>query len=251
VPADQIILLHNGSEKRWVERLQAEFADIEHLVEPTNLGYTGGVNTLLTRAFTQVPWTLLLTNDVQLLEVEIPNRIALVAPLIFRRKIGVVDSLGGRFYPNVGRLEHCRLREDFDRQIAKTKPYVPGTAFWLHREVFTQVGLFDVKLGTYWEDVDYSQRVLGENKTLFACEKTKILHSVGKTCHKKKYYTKYLFSRNKYYVSLKFGYSTLSRLCFRVYYWSEWGGAIIKALCAGDRETLAFKWQIARDIILR
>jgi GT2 family glycosyltransferase len=161
--------------------------------------------------------------------------------------------MGGLFFPNRGILEHCRTPEAFQAMASKPpqriRPYIPGTAFWLHRDVYLQVGGFDTTLGTYWEDVDFSQRAWELNFNLGFCERTKMIHSVGKTCHKKRYYTSYLFLRNKYYVSQKYNRRWHSRMVFRLIYWRDWTRDIGRAIWNADRELLAFKVDIAKDLL--
>lgn len=250
-PNIPLTLLHNGSEDRWVQQLKQKFPNIEHLVLTKNQGFTGGANTLLAAIFEQSPWCLFLTNDVQLLELEPPTTPALVAPLIYRRKIGVIDSMGGRFYPKRGDLEHCRSAKDFYRVDRDSFPYIPGTACWLHRDVFQQTGTFDLSLGTYWEDVDYSMRLQRLGLPLHFCDQTKLLHSVGKTCHKKKFYTSYLFQRNKYYVTLKYNPTWLSRFLFKGRYWSDWCRGFLRALKRRDHETLRYKVNLFRELVFK
>lgn len=249
-PNTPITILHNGSEKRWIQKLQEQFPQIEHLIVPSNRGFTGGINTLLEHLFAKFEWCLFLTNDLQLVTLDCPQVAALVAPLIHRRKMGLIDSIGGHFVPQTGALIHCRSRRDFDRTPPGTHQYIPGTAFWIHREVFKEVGLFDTSLGTYWEDVDYSQRVALKDLPLLICEKTQLVHSVGKTCHKHKFYTSYLFVRNKYYVSLKYNPKWSSRQLFRLNYWRGFLIDSIKASIKKDTESLYFKKQILKDLIL-
>jgi len=37
-----IILIHNGSEKKWVEQLKQQFPQIEHFIIEHNAGFTSG-----------------------------------------------------------------------------------------------------------------------------------------------------------------------------------------------------------------
>jgi GT2 family glycosyltransferase len=250
-PETPITVLHNGSELRWIKQLQNQFPEIDHLILTPNRGFTGGANALMEAVLQNSEWCLFLTNDVQLLEVQVPKEIGLVTPLIYRRKIGIIDSMGALFDPTRGHLEHCRTLEAFQNPKKEQRPYIPGTAFWIHRRLFQNIGGFDLSLGTYWEDVDYSQKVcLGGEKLLF-CEQTKLVHSVGKTCHKLKRYTAYLFFRNKYYVSLRYIKNPLKRGAFKIRYWCQWALSITKALMNGDSEVLNFKLQIAKDLLFQ
>lgn len=244
-----ITLLHNGSDARWVKQLQARFPNLEHIILNENRGFTGGANALIERVLVQSEWCLFLTNDVQLIKAQQPSQVGLVTPLIHRRKQGFIDSMGALFDPNTGRLEHCRSLDAFLRPKKSYLQYIPGTAFWVHRDLFQSIGGYDERLGTYWEDVDYSQRVRLAGQNLLFCEKTELIHSVGKTCHKLKKYTAYLFVRNKYYVSLKYNQRPLAKLKFKVLYWSQWFFQLLKALIKNDQELIKIKFLIVKDIL--
>lgn len=250
IPAHQITLLHNGSEVKWVKRLQEMFPEIDHLILSENAGFTGGSNALLSHVLKKSEWCLFLTNDVQLLKLAIPAKPGIFGPLIYRRKLKFVDSLGGCFYPHLGLLEHCRSEEDFLKPAPRAVPYIPGTAFWIHQQVFKSVGLFDTFLGTYWEDVDYSQRARNQGFPLGIQKETQLIHSVGKTCHKKRLYTSYLYQRNKYYVSLRYNPKLISRAIFRGRYWLQWSYDLLHSLIRRDREGFQFKYKILKDLVL-
>ncbi len=250
VDSSQVSLLHNGSEPKWVNSLMETYPAIEHIVLPRNAGFTGGANSLLQHVLNQTPWCLFLTNDVHLLSLKVPSQPGLVAPLIYRRKMDLIDSIGGRFYPTRGFLEHCRMDSDFLKLPPNAIPYIPGTAFWIHENILRTVGLLDTSLGTYWEDVDYSQRVRINGFHLGIQKETKMIHSVGKTCRKKKFYTSYLYVRNKYYVSLRYNQKPLSRAFFRLRFWSQFSYEIVRSLLKRDFESLQFKYKILKDLVL-
>ncbi|PIS11109.1 MAG: hypothetical protein COT73_05875 [Bdellovibrio sp. CG10_big_fil_rev_8_21_14_0_10_47_8] len=203
VVPSQILLVHNGSSLQNQSKLQDLFPDIQHLIVEENQGFSGGANWGLRRAF-QSPnsWVLFLTNDCQLEELgSPPSTPSLSAPLIWARKKTMVDSLGGSFQINRALLAHCKSEDDFYKNAGHA--YVPGTAFWIHRDLFEHSGGFDESLGTYWEDVDLSIRLSQQGWHIGLSPETKVLHGIGKTCHKNSHYTTYLFQRNRKRVSLK------------------------------------------------
>jgi len=207
VKDSDILLVHNGSLTQHQKKLQADFPGLTHLVLRENRHYSGGSNAGLKAAFAnnpQIDWVLFLTNDSQLLSLAPPpprSPPALIAPLIYARKQGRVDSLGGKFHVSRAHLSHCKSEEEFR---SNSHPYIPGTAFWIHREVFEKTGGFDESLQTYWEDVDLSQRVRALGFPLATDARTEVLHAIGKTCHKDTHYTTYLYQRNRKRISLKY-----------------------------------------------
>ena len=100
---------------------------------------------------------------------------------------------------------------------------VPGTSFLIHRDLFNQVGGFDESLFTYWEDVDFSQRVHAQGFPVGHHPHFSLRHGVGKTCHKQSYYTSYLFHRNRRRVSRRYCKPT-SRPLLETVLIKDWAG---------------------------
>ncbi|MCB0349133.1 MAG: glycosyltransferase family 2 protein, partial [Bdellovibrionales bacterium] len=139
------LLVHNGSTPMHQESLQTNFPNIEHLVLPTNLGFSGGANAGLTEAFKTADWCLFLTNDCVLETIGVlPTKPSIVAPKIWSRNTDRIDSLGGYFVPHKGLLQHIRNEEDF--YTNSDLKYVPGTAFLLHKDIFSKTAGFDPSL---------------------------------------------------------------------------------------------------------
>lgn len=206
-PAERIILVHNGSEKNFVQFLQKKCpADIQHLILPQNLGFTGGANAGLSEGFKKSDWVYFLTNDTEALHLPIdkPKESALIAPLVYRRKTSVVASRMGFFDPKWGELRHLKSSQDFMDLPLRGFLYTPGTAFLMSRDIFEATGGFDESLHTYWEDVDLSVRVQKSGFQVKHDPQISLVHFVGKTCHKKSFYTTYLYHRNKQIVSLRY-----------------------------------------------
>jgi GT2 family glycosyltransferase len=201
-----ITLVHNGSEAPHVQKLRTQFPQVEHLVFKSNRGYSGGANRGLAHVFQKKLWALFLTNDCELqtLPVSLPEQPGLFAPKIEIRKTGRTDSLGGLFHIQSARLEHCKVESEFTLRRKDVLPYAPGTAYLIHRYVFLDSGGFDERLGTYWEDVDFSVRVQQRGWPLSLISEIKIHHGIGKTCHKHREYTLYLYQRNRKTVGLRY-----------------------------------------------
>lgn len=215
----KIILCHNGSRKENVQLLKSAFPNIEHFEIENNYGFSGGANRMLTFAFQKTDWIFFLTNDCILKTAPTPPSIpGLYAPLILRRKMTMVDSIGARFRPIDQNLMHFRDQSAAHKILSKKTPflfqkffgalygyfYVPGTAFYIDRETFSKSGGFDETLHTYWEDVDLSVRIQQLRLHIGIEPKTEVLHKVGKTCHKDPFYTRHLFQRNKKIVSSRY-----------------------------------------------
>lgn len=202
----QPILIHNGSHSKCISQLKLEFPNIQHEIIEENIGYSGGANRALDLAFLKFEWALFLSNDCELIQMPaLPLTPAIVAPVIYKRKIGIIDSIGGGFKPSKGRIVHFRSLEDF--RSAKQNgwiPYLPGSSFLLHREIFKKIGGMDTSLGTYWDDVDWSVRAQKSNFQIQSDSNFQVLHRIGKTCHKNSLYSLYYFQRNRKRISWKY-----------------------------------------------
>lgn len=209
---DHIILVHNGSEKSIVSELQQTYPHISHLILPTNGGFSYGANQGLEFAFKLDPWATLITNDCELLtHIQPPEDPGFYAPLIYRRALTKIDSLGGIFNPLMGSLRHLRDIDESELILRKIIGkslfnyfYIPGTSFVIDCATWSKLGGFDESLHTYWEDVDLSMRAHKTKLNLGIHPKLRILHHVGKTCHKKPFYTNYLFPKNRRTVSKRY-----------------------------------------------
>ncbi len=205
VADSKIFVIHNGSLPQHIEKVKTQFPELNHLIQLENKGYTGGCNFTFKELFKHYDWIYFLTNDIQLLSLgPLPIKPGLYAPRIWRRKIGVVDSIGGAFIPKEEKLYHLKSENELNSLPEGQLPYIPGTAFLLHREVYEKVGGMDETLHTYWEDVDFSQRVRLTGFPMDSILNFELIHKVGKTCHKDPFYTNHLFKRNREIVSKRY-----------------------------------------------
>lgn len=195
----QITLVHNGSEQKFVTQLQKRFPQIQHLASEKNLGFTGGCNFGFSNCFQQFENVFFLTNDTEVIQLplQFPRDYDLFSPLILKRKTEKVDSIAGALNTKTGRLRHLKTFNELKALSTFEKSYIPGTAFGLTKACFQKVGLFDTQFHTYWEDVDYSLRASNLKCRIGFVEEFKLRHKIGKTCHKDRFYTLYLFQRNR------------------------------------------------------
>jgi GT2 family glycosyltransferase len=205
VADSKIFVIHNGSLPEHILKVRNQFPELAHLIEENNKGFTGGCNFTFRELFKTHEWIYFLTNDITLLSLgALPSLPGLYAPRIWRRKIGVMDSIGGAFIPSEQKLYHLKNPEELTNLEAGHLPYVPGTAFLLHRDIFLKVGGMDESLHTYWEDVDFSQRVRLAGLKIDSILNFELIHKVGKTCHKDPFYTNHLFKRNREIISKRY-----------------------------------------------
>lgn len=196
--SENVFLVHNGSLQKHVETLKTQFREVSHLELTTNRGFSGGMNFGLTHVLQSSPWAFALTNDCELLtSLSVPKSgsAQLIAPLIWSRKRGRIDSSLGIVNFKTASLRHHRGLGRPPELRHFEKIYTPGSAFLIHRDLFLKTSGFDEGLGTYWEDVDLSLRLSSEE--MAADNSIEVLHGVGKTCHQDPHYTTYQFQRNR------------------------------------------------------
>jgi GT2 family glycosyltransferase len=203
---EHLILVHNGSDKNFVQYLSKKLPGIQHLILEKNIGFTGGANAGLRLGFSQSEWVYFLTNDTEALNlpIQIPREPALISPLVHRRKVSVIASRLGFFDPRWGELRHLQNAADFRKLPLHGYLYAPGAGFLMPKAIFAETGGFDEALHTYWEDVDLSVRVQKAGFQVKHDPKLSLIHFVGKTCHRKAFYTTYLFHRNRKIVSFRY-----------------------------------------------
>ncbi|MEN8153571.1 MAG: glycosyltransferase [Acidobacteriota bacterium] len=201
-----VFCLSNGSEKKVFKEITENFPSLNHFEQEENNGYSGGVNSLLKKVFSSgFDSVLFLTNDTTINSSTLKNCIkthqktgsGFIAPTIYyKKKPDKVDSSAGFFDLKRVTLSHYHTT-GLPLYLDPNSDYIPGTSFWITKEVFEKLGGMDESYHTYWEDVDFSFRGHKNNIKMARSFDSEVYHSVGQTCHKKPFYTTYLFQRNR------------------------------------------------------
>ncbi|MGM7679300.1 glycosyltransferase family 2 protein [Microbacterium sp. A94] len=153
----------------------------------TNTGFGGGVNIGMARAITEGASDALVINPDARIDGESLTRLgaatsaapmALVAPVI-------EDSDGRTWFAGIDLLlEDGTMRARRKRLAGDEAPYEPwlsGACLWITREVWEISGGFDNDYFLYWEDVDFSRRVVAAGGTLALVEDARAVHDEGGT----------------------------------------------------------------------
>lgn len=203
---ERIICLDNGSMRDVARDLAREYPDIQHHRLEKNRGFSGGFNAALTRVFADgADVCVFLTNDTvfhggadrHLVRAVAKNNAGMAAPCIrYLSNPDAIDSLGAYFDAETASLAHYH-RQDLPPILVPDRDYIPGTALAVTRDAFMTLGGADESYHTYWEDVDMCFRAHAAGIPLVRVPGAQIDHGVGQTCHKKPFYTMYLFQRNR------------------------------------------------------
>lgn len=245
-PESQIHLVHNGSLLQHQETVMNEFPTLHHILMPTNKGYSGGANFGLHEVFKQTDSILFLTNDTEVIQLpsSFNNEYDFFSIAIFKRNTQNLDSLIGKIHLKTGHLTHVKSKADLDLE-SSCLAYIPGTAFGITRKSFLETNGFDESLHTYWEDVELSLRFQKQGFKIGYDDRFQVKHKVGKTCHKDRFYTLFLFQRNRKRILKKY---SSAYFIFFVYYFFDML-RILKSILnkPNQKENLTFWWKALYD----
>lgn len=186
------LLVDNGSRDGSAARLKREFAEIEVMGSPVNLGFTGGNNLGLRHALeTDTAYAFLLNNDTVvdpeaiaylIQALEYAPQAAMACPKIyFWEPPNVLWYAGGRLSKWRGSGEHVGRgqvdRGQFDRSCEVS--FVTGCALMIRGQSLERLGLLDERLFAYAEDTDFSFRVTEAGYRMLYVPEARIWHKEG------------------------------------------------------------------------
>lgn len=252
-PSARIYLIHNGTEKKQRLALETAFNTTPQLIPITledNRGYSGGLNYGLSTIFNHgEDFVFVLTNDTEL--TEIPKHAvtpSVIVPLILNKRTQKIDSFGGYFVPRQGHLYHRKQDDDIFTDTDRRLTYLPGSAFLIPKSAFHATKGFWEQLGTYWEDVELSQRLKQQGFPLLLNSEFKLTHKIGKTCHKDKFYTTYSYQRNRLVISWQFsqGFEKIILLLISTWQLFRW---TLRSILKSNYESLRLYIRALSDAI--
>ena len=179
-----VVVVDNGSTDGSAARIESEFADVELVRSPRNLGFAGGAN-LGIRAGLQrgSEFVWLLNNDA---EVEPRTLEALVAEAQRDERTGVVGGVvfgrDGRVHTwGGGTVSRLGIATLVEARPARPLDYVTGACMLLRRRLLEEVGLLDDTFFFYFEDADLCRRARAAGWKLAVAHDARIVHAVGAT----------------------------------------------------------------------
>ncbi len=198
----EIIVVDNASRDGTVEMLRAEFPDVRVIANAENAGFTRGNNQAL--AVAQGRYLFLLNPDTELRPgalqtlIDYMNaypRVGIVGPRLFYGD-GMPQSSRRRF-PTLATafLESTKLQQWFPRNRVLTRYYmldtpddatqevdwINGSAMFVRREMYDQIGGFDEAFFMYSEELDWCYRAKQAGWQIVYLPTAQVMHYEGKS----------------------------------------------------------------------
>lgn len=172
-PHLRVIVVDNGSTDGSDQAIQAAFPQIELIANGRNLGFAGGANVGLERAFGQGAGYVLFINNDTILDpamlselvriAEEHPRAGLLTPKIYYLHDPTLVWAAGAYmasFPPRVKMIGADQRDHPRYDLLQRVDYATGCALLIRRATVDQVGLFDpIYWPIYHEDYDYCARV--------------------------------------------------------------------------------------------
>jgi GT2 family glycosyltransferase len=188
-PNFEMVVVDNGSVDGSPAKLLEKVPEIRLIQNPTNLGFAGGCNVGMRDALHRgTDYILLLNNDTivasdflsQLVQVaESDEKIGAASPkVLFFDQPDRLNYAGGdhtfwRLFPKVSGL---RQLDDGTYDKLREVSFLTGCAFLIKAEVVRKVGVMEEIYFHFYEDIEWSLRVLKAGFKTFYVPSAKIWH---------------------------------------------------------------------------
>jgi GT2 family glycosyltransferase len=159
----------------------------------TNIGYSGGNNIGIRYALSDndFAYILLLNNDTVLHHNALhelascaetnPNFGILGSTILYYCNPDLVQCAGGCTYNSIttifkNKYSNLSLSEVLDKKASTRLDYIHGAASLFRSEVFRRFGYLDERYFLYYEELDFSRRLIDSKYSLGWCKKSLIFH---------------------------------------------------------------------------
>ena len=209
-PRKDVVLVDNGSDPPGCPILKAEFPSIETLQLDRNQGFTGGCNRGLERALELgADFVFLLNNDTIVHEEAVghlveamdarPEAALASALILYPGEEKRIQFHRSELYRDVGRHIHPAMDETLSekhRAIIETE-FAPACAVMFRPAALRQVGLFDERLFTNWEDYDLCCRFHDAGWKFLTVGTAEVIHAECQTTGRISPFIVYYSTRNR------------------------------------------------------
>lgn len=230
----EVCLLENGSTHTAFEKsdipsgLKYKFF---YYSSQENLGFAGGNNYLINKAFGKFDYYWLLNNDTlvnpnSLQEMqkvfETNSNVGIVGSLLLYPDNKTIWWCGSKLKLNVGSVQKLFYGQNKnvvgEDTIATDE--VTGTSMLISQDAIKKVGLMDESFFHTWEDTDYSIRAINCGFKLYVSSKSVVIHKVGKSSGSE-YSTLHMYyvERGRVLIMKKYGYLKVTSLVLLIPLW--------------------------------
>jgi GT2 family glycosyltransferase len=192
-PRQRAIVIDNGSEDGTAEAIQERFPDVQLICNGRNRGFAAAVNQGLRVALDQgADYFLVLNNDTvadpamldNLLRAASAPAVGMTVPKIYYyRQPNVIWSIGAlinwwtyEIKDNVRDLE-----DDGQWQDITERQFATLCAALIPRGVIEHTGFLDERFFVYYDDADWSLRLLGAGYRILLVPQAKLWHKVARS----------------------------------------------------------------------
>jgi GT2 family glycosyltransferase len=241
-PADEVIVVDNGSTDGTAALARARFARVRLVTNPANRGFARAVNQGILAAASA---TIVLLNDDTVPE---PDCLAaLVAPLAGDDRLGA--SAATLVYAdrpervNAAGLTIGRDLVAMDAGLGQPVAALPGApwpvfgasggAAAYRRAALDDIGLFDERFFAYVEDVDLAWRLRLRRWGTVSVPAARVAHAYSASAGADSPFKRYHLARNRVWCLAKNVPTALARRCLAAVLWYD-GAALLAALASGD-----------------
>jgi len=209
-----VIVVDNGSTDNSVTVIRETYPEVIIIENIDNLGYTGGNNIAMSYAMHNGADYMWLLNNDTIVEKDTLGK--LVDKAEKNIEVGLISPIL-YYYDQPDRIQYCGSYIDWknktivypeERNLNISEDFktgrnvcLCGTALLIKREVIEKIGYLDEKFFAYWEDTDYSTRVLKEGFRNIICTSSRIYHKapvINPASIRRGSHYFYYMSRNRY-----------------------------------------------------
>lgn len=204
-----IIVVDNNSGDGSYEKLKAENQDCVVLQAGYNKGFSAGNNVGIRYALENgADYVMMLNNDTEVapdfldIMMSKANDDVVITPRIY------YYSEPHKVWYAAGRINWSRCTVyNGDEHESSYVDYASGCCLLMSRKVIEQVGMWAEEYFMYYEDMDYSLRIIGNKFKIFYEKNALVYHKVGRTAGVQSKLAIYYNVRNRLYVIKKYNFS--------------------------------------------
>ena len=212
-PDFHIVVVDNCSGDGSYEALTQNFPDCTVLQSGENNGFSAGNNIGIRYALDHgADFVMLLNNDTvaspDFLDKMMAeaNQSTVVTPRIY-----YYDDKSEIYYA-AGKINRFKCTaENGDPEKSGYVDYASGCCMLIPRTVIETIGLWSEEFFLYYEDMDYSLRILGGGFRIYYCGDAVVYHKEGRSTGKKSKTSVYYNVRNRFYIIRKYRFR---RVCY-------------------------------------